>query len=94
MPAAALALLTPDEAAAALGCEQSTVVSKLHAGELPGVKLGRAWRLPVDALRQHLAAQAMKNLERTSAAPPAPSAVAMGAPPSRRRNAPPALPEL
>lgn len=93
MPADALALLTPDEAAAALGCEISTVEDKLRAGKLPGVKLGKSWRLPVDALRQHLAAQAMKNLERAGAAPPAPAAIIKAAA-AQQRRAPPALPSL
>lgn len=95
MPAAALELLTADEAAAALGCQRSTVVEKLCAGELPGVKYGREWRLPVNALRQRLAEEAMKNLERRSAAQPRPQAVAMGTHGAgKRRSAPPVLPTL
>lgn len=84
-----LALLTPDDAAAALGCAAGTLRDLLAAGKLPGVKYGRDWRIPSDALRQHLADEAMKNIGRRLA--PEPKATLLRVP--RQRRAPPALPQ-
>lgn len=43
-----------DEVAAILNCHPETVADKLGRGELPGLKYGRSWVLPVQALIQHL----------------------------------------
>ena len=47
-------ILTRDEVAALLDCEPKTVEMKVRAGELPGVKFGRSWVFPRDALMQRL----------------------------------------
>lgn len=93
MPDNALALLTPDDAAAALGCCAQTVREQLASGHLPGVKYGRDWRIPVDALRQHLASEAMKNIGRREP-PRRPAAVLHAIPARKKRSTPPALPPL
>jgi len=52
-------LLSLDEAAARLGLAPPTVADKLRAGELPGFKYGRLWRVrekDLDALIRDLAA--------------------------------------
>lgn len=45
-------LLTPDDVAARLKMHRDTVRRLLRSGELPGVKIGRAWRTPSDKLAQ------------------------------------------
>lgn len=75
--AEALGVVTPEEVAPVLGCTTKTVEDDLRAGLLPGWKTGRGWRLSVDALRQHFAAAAIKNL------PPAAPGT-LRAPPGRR----------
>ena len=91
MPADALALLTPDAAATALGCSAQTVREQLAGGNLPGVKYGRDWRIPADALRPHLAGEAMKNVGARQ--PRQPTATVHNFP-RRARRAPPALPDI
>lgn len=46
--------LTSDEVAAILHCEAQTVREQARLGELPGVKFGRDWIFPVDALQESL----------------------------------------
>lgn len=38
-------ILTAEDAAAILRCDYETVLRLLRAGELPGVKVGRQWRI-------------------------------------------------
>lgn len=49
------ALLTTSEAAAALRMTRRWVAIKCHAGRLRGIRYGRAWRIPADAVDQYLA---------------------------------------
>lgn len=42
--------LTPCEVADELALSLTTVYNLLRAGKLPGVKIGRSWRIPRDAL--------------------------------------------
>jgi excisionase family DNA binding protein len=56
-------VLTTDEVADLLECEPETVEDKLRRGELPGIKLGRSWMCPRDALMETLNDLAKKNLE-------------------------------
>lgn len=46
--------MTSDEVAAILHCEAQTVREQARLGELPGVKFGRDWVFPVDALQEAL----------------------------------------
>lgn len=55
-------VLTTDEVAEMLECEPKTVEEKLRRGELPGVKLGRSWMCPKQALLETLNDLAKKNL--------------------------------
>ena len=75
-------LLTIEQVAELLDCVPSTVTGRLARNELPGVKYGRSWRIPADALHQHLTAEAMRHLKRS--ATPQPAAVAHPAKPARR----------
>ena len=43
-------MLTPAEAGAALGCCAMTIKRQIHAGTLPGVRVGNCWRVPVSAI--------------------------------------------
>lgn len=81
-------LLTPEQAADLLGCETSTINEKLAGRKLPGVKIGREWRIPTRALLDHLNDQARENLR----ADPAPKAGAIQVPPKTRQ--PPRLVNL
>ena len=44
-------MLTPEEAAEALGVGRSTVYDLMRLQEIPSVKIGRSRRIPVSALR-------------------------------------------
>lgn len=55
-------LLSADDVAGVLDCTAETVTAKLSRGELPGVKIGRSWRIPRAALIEHLNAQALRNV--------------------------------
>ena len=45
-----MTLLTPAEAAAILRTSPDTVTGMLRGGALPGLRLGRKWLIPADAL--------------------------------------------
>lgn len=47
-------ILTVPEAARYLRCSPATVQRSLHKGQLPGVKVGRQWRLSRPALNAYL----------------------------------------
>lgn len=49
-----LRTLTPDEVADILRKPRKVVYRLLAQGVLPGVKLGRSWRIPEEALRHRL----------------------------------------
>ncbi len=44
--------LTPYEVADELALSLTTVYNLLRSGKLPGVKIGRSWRIPRDALER------------------------------------------
>lgn len=46
--------LTPYDVAYELGLALTTVYNLLRAGKLPGVKVGRSWRIPRDALERFI----------------------------------------
>lgn len=83
-------LLTSAQAAHALGCTADTVDSLLRCGKLPGIKIGRSWRLPKDALLEHLNAMALDNLRERE--PARPVAVVLGN--RMKKRVPPVLPDL
>lgn len=74
-------LLTPADVAEALDCTIETVQAKLVARQLPGIKIGRSWRLPRAALVEHLNEMARRHLTA-----PAPQPVAVGVPVQRGRR--------
>lgn len=78
-------ILTVDLAAELLLCEPLTVQAKAAAGELPGLKLGRSWVFPREALMSTLNAQALAQAA-ARAKPATPKAVLTkpAAPPNRR----------
>lgn len=47
-------LLSPEEAAELLGVGRSTVYDLMRIGALTSVKIGRARRIPVNALREYV----------------------------------------
>jgi len=47
-------ILTKDEVAALLDCEPTTIEEKARRRELPGLKIGRSWIFPKEALMQRL----------------------------------------
>ena len=50
-------LLTPEESAYAINVSRSQLWKMLATGEITSIKIGRSRRVPVDALRQWIAAQ-------------------------------------
>jgi excisionase family DNA binding protein len=46
--------LRPREVAEAIGCSQAKVYDLIARGQLPSVKIGKARRVTVDALRRYL----------------------------------------
>lgn len=50
-------LLTPEAGAYAIGVSRAQMFKMLADGTLPSIKIGRLRRVPVDALRQWIAAQ-------------------------------------
>lgn len=43
--------VTAPELAGYLGVDRRTIVGMITAGDLPGVKVGRGWRIPTEAAR-------------------------------------------
>lgn len=54
-------ILNKEEVAALLDCEPATVEEKARKGELPGVKIGRSWRFPREALMRRLNEMALNS---------------------------------
>ncbi|WP_447775685.1 helix-turn-helix domain-containing protein [Variovorax boronicumulans] len=79
-------ILNKDEVANLLDCEPSTVEEKARSRELPGVKIGRSWLFPRQALLQRLNEMALAKAE-----PAAPQGVIVS---RAAKKAPPALPPL
>jgi excisionase family DNA binding protein len=87
-------LLTSSQVADLLHCERSTVEEMLRRGALPGVRFGRSWVIPSEALMQFLNQAALAQAaERKIAASPVAVARAVGAS-GRRKREPPVLPSL
>jgi len=54
-PLSEVRFLTVAEVAAVMRVSKMTVYRLLHSGELPGVRVGRSFRVPQDALDHYLA---------------------------------------
>ena len=80
-----LDVLTPEQAAEALGCEPQHVNDLAVQRKLPAVKYGRSWRFPVAAMNQFLAQRALDHI---AGAAEAPSPTPMPKPVSRGRKLP------
>ena len=61
-------LLRPQEAARALALSRSTIYDMIASGELAAVRIGRALRIPAQALRDWVAENTAANPEPISAA--------------------------
>lgn len=82
-------VMTTNEVADLLDCEVKLVEERLRCGELPGLKMGRSWLCPRQALMETLNDLARSNLGVRMAATPI-----AGRPVSqrgRKRTAPPSL---
>lgn len=79
-------ILSKEEVARMLDCEPATVEEKARRHELPGVKIGRSWLFPRQALMQRLNEMALARPESVK-----PTAIVKA---SVKRRAPPALPPL
>ena len=87
-------VLTQDEVAKLLDCEPTTVQARALSGELPGLKFGRGWVFPREALMARLNTMAQEQAAERRGQRAAPlAAVAIPAPRNRRRP-PPVLPDL
>lgn len=82
--------------AAALGCEPETVQQQALAGVLPGVKFGRGWVFPREAVLEALNRAARHQAEvRAVVKERSPVGVAVTPPgPCRSKREPPKLPDL
>lgn len=80
-------ILSKDQVASMLDCEPSTIEEKARSHELPGVKIGRSWIFPRQALMQRLNEIALAKPPQ----PPRPQGVLVQ---RKDRKAPPALPPL
>lgn len=88
---------TPDQVAEMMGCEPGTIEDALRRGDLPGVKLGKGWRIPARALADALNDMAVEEAKkrRTPAVPVAVQATPTHAVrPGRRSGALPKLPTI
>lgn len=51
---------TVDTLAALLGCDTDTAAERLNSGDLPGLKFGRGWIIPAEALHARLNEKAIQ----------------------------------
>lgn len=70
-----LAILTVEQVATLCDCTPTTVRERAGAGDLPGLKLGRDWVFPADALAQALCRLATEQAQQRRSAGPKASAV-------------------
>ena len=81
-------ILTVQRAAELLECAESTIEERLLAHELPGVKIGRSWRIPAEAFYERINEMARQHLRPDALQQPA--AIAR----VRQKRSPPPLPYL
>ena len=97
-----LTTYTIDTLAKLLDCDADTAAERLNRGDLPGVKFGRGWIIPADALHARLNELAIEQAaQRRAARTPAAAPAMPKAPPAiqttttahagRKRRAPPDL---
>lgn len=88
-------VLTQAAVAQLLECDEGTVQERARTGELPGLKFGRGWVFPREALMARLNTMAQEQAaeRRGQRAGAVAAAVAIPAPRNRRRP-PPVLPDL
>lgn len=79
-------ILSVDEVAELLRCEPETIELKARNRTLPGLKFGRPWIFPREALLQFLAREALEAMSRSSAA-----VIETAQPRRAKRNVPPVL---
>lgn len=82
-----------------LRCHEETVEELLRLGELPGIKIGRSWIVPADALNQRLTEMALSQSESRRSRRQVRPQYAAGLTEStqgrgRRPKVPPKLPDL
>lgn len=70
-----LAILTVEEVASLCDCTPTTVRERAVAGDLPGLKLGRDWVFPAEALSQALCRLAMEQAQARRSSSPKPTGV-------------------
>jgi excisionase family DNA binding protein len=87
---AGLDLLTVAEVARAFECSEETVELETREGRLPGIKLGRSWRYPREALMRVLNERAIEAMGRKAPLPP--GVTKLPEPRRGRRQTPPQLP--
>ena len=57
-------LIPMDEVCEYFDCKEPRVVAMLRSGELPGLKIGHAWRIPREAFWQRVNELALEEAER------------------------------
>lgn len=88
-------ILTVEDVSQLLHCDTTTVEDKARNGELPGVKIGRSWIFPRDALIDSINELARLEAAARKAGKQAGSIQAVVQPStSKSRRQPPKLPDL
>lgn len=87
-------IFTTIEVSVLLKCEEKTVEDLLRRGALPGVKIGRSWIIPEEALSLRLNEMALANSGSGKSRPPILGAIVNGVARQSRRRSPPILPKL
>lgn len=89
---------TISEVAQLLECEPETIAERIKHGDLPGVKFGRSWVIPGQALDQRLNELALeecrKRRQEKESGLQAGLMIAQAKKAPRRARIPPALPDL
>lgn len=85
-------VMSAEEVAHLLDCSVDTVELEARQHRLPGLKFGRGWRFPREALLQELNRRAAQNLEAEKPQPRTGTVVMVPAAPQKSRRQPiPAL---
>lgn len=82
---------TVDQVAVVLGCSVEKVREALNTGDLPGLKYGRDWVIPCDALDKRLVEKALEEAAERRAAKPSTVEIVMAATKRRQARTPPPL---